>query len=484
MVFNSLEFAIFLPIVFIVYWLVNSKRIRTQNVFLILASYLFYGWWDWRFLILIAFSTVLDYLMGLLIDGHPKGLRRKFYLWMSVGFNLGLLGVFKYYNFFVENFVEAFSLLGLKLNLYTLNIILPVGISFYTFQTMSYTIDVYKGRISSTRNFIAFAAFVSFFPQLVAGPIERAAKLLPQFIQRRVFDYKKAVDGLRQVLWGLFKKVVIADNCAEIVNPIFDNPSVYSGSVLMAGAFFFTIQIYTDFSGYSDMAIGLARLFGFELSKNFSFPYFSRSMPETWTRWHISLTTWFRDYLYVPLALKYKKNRAALAFLMIFQFLVIGFWHGASWNFLLWGLVHALIMLPYTINRGRKPKYRGDIAKDRLIPSLNEFLLIVRTFVIINLTMVVFRTSSIDDLLVYFKGMLSLSFFYIGDLGTLPGLVWTILLVLIFLALEWIGRRGEYGLDHLLKGRSVGFRYAFYYLLVFSIFIFSGDKQQYIYFQF
>ena len=301
MLFNSIDFAIFLPIVFILYWFVTNKNLKLQNLLIVAASYLFYGWWDWRFLLLILFSTLVDYTIGRKLRIEDNQTKRKLLLWTSILVNLGFLGFFKYYNFFLDNFVTAFSFIGHPINPQGLNIILPVGISFYTFQTLSYTIDVYKRKLEPTEDFIAFSAFVSFFPQLVAGPIERATNLLPQFYKKRTFEYSKAVDGMRQILWGLFKKIVIADNCASYVNDIFSNYQDYSGNTLIIGAILFAFQIYGDFSGYSDIAIGTSRLFGFNLKQNFAFPYFSRDIAEFWRRWHISLSTWFRNYLYIPL---------------------------------------------------------------------------------------------------------------------------------------------------------------------------------------
>jgi alginate O-acetyltransferase complex protein AlgI len=301
MLFNSLDFAIFLPLVFSLYWFVINKNLKFQNLLLVISSYIFYGWWDYRFLSLIFFSTIVDYFVGRKLQNEENRSKRKLLLYCSIIVNLGFLGVFKYYNFFLENFISAFSFFGQEIQGNSLNIILPVGISFYTFQTLSYTIDVYKRKLEPTRDFISFSAFVSFFPQLVAGPIERATNLLPQFYEKRTFNYNNAVDGMRQILWGLFKKIVIADNCAEYANLIFNNSTDYSGITLVLGAIFFTFQIYCDFSGYSDIAIGTSRLFGFNLKQNFAFPYFSRDIAEFWRRWHISLSTWFRDYLYIPL---------------------------------------------------------------------------------------------------------------------------------------------------------------------------------------
>lgn len=301
MQFNSLDFAVFLPIVFTLYWFVTNRYLQLQNLLLVIASYVFYGWWDWRFLSLIVFSTLVDFAVGVGLNTNAKPIIRKILLWSSILINLGLLGFFKYFNFFIESFVDVFTLFGAPISVNSLNIVLPVGISFYTFQTLSYSIDVYRRRLKPTKNFLAFSAYVSFFPQLVAGPIERATNLLPQFYTRRSFNYEKAKDGLLQILWGLFKKIVIADNCAFLVNQIFNDSETQAGSTLLLGAIFFAFQIYCDFSGYSDIAIGLSRFFGFDLMQNFATPYFARDMAEFWRRWHISLSTWFRDYLYIPL---------------------------------------------------------------------------------------------------------------------------------------------------------------------------------------
>lgn len=314
-----------------------KKSIKLQNLLIVIASYVFYGWWDWRFLSLIAFSTLVDYSVGIRLGIEQNQLKRKILLWTSIIVNLGFLGFFKYYNFFLDNFTQAFSFLGRDISVSSLNIILPVGISFYTFQTLSYSIDVYKGKLKPTKDIIAFSAFVSFFPQLVAGPIERATNLLPQFYKSREFDYNKAVDGMRQILWGLFKKVVIADNAAVFANLIFNNSADYSGSTLLLGAIFFTFQIYGDFSGYSDIAIGTSRLFGFDLMRNFHFPYFSRDIAEFWRRWHISLASWFRDYLYIPLGGSRGSTWMKVRNIFII-FLVSGFWHGANWTFIVWGV--------------------------------------------------------------------------------------------------------------------------------------------------
>ena len=348
MLFNSIDFAIFLPIVFLLYWFVAQKHLRLQNALVVLASYVFYGWWDYRFLSLICFSTVVDFAVGLYLKKTTQISKRKLALWLSIFVNIGLLGFFKYYNFFVDNFVTAFSFFGRSIPTGSLDIILPVGISFYTFQTLSYTIDVYRKKLDPTKDFIAFAAFVSFFPQLVAGPIERATNLLPQFYKKREFEYGKAVDGMRQILWGLFKKIVIADNCALYVNIIFDDHTQHSGSTLLLGAVLFAFQIYGDFSGYSDIAIGTSRLFGFNLKQNFAFPYFSRDIAEFWRRWHISLSTWFRDYVYIPLGGSRGSHGNTIRNVFVI-FLVSGFWHGANWTFIVWGLIKRIVLFTVVI---------------------------------------------------------------------------------------------------------------------------------------
>ena len=409
MLFNSIDFAIFLPIVFILYWFATNNNLKFQNLLIVAASYLFYGWWDWRFLSLILFSTTVDYLVGLGLLMQENQPKRKVLLWISILVNLGFLGFFKYYNFFLDNFITTFSFFGTKINANSLNIILPVGISFYTFQTMSYSIDIYKRKLKPTKDFIAFSAFVSFFPQLVAGPIERATNLLPQFYSKRIFDYSKAADGMRQILWGLFKKIVIADNCAEIANMIFNNSAIYSGSTLFLGALFFTFQIYCDFSGYSDIAIGTSRLFGFDLMQNFNFPYFSRDIAEFWRRWHISLSTWFRDYLYIPLG--GSKGGVWMKIRNTFIiFIVSGFWHGANWTFIVWGALNAIYFLPLILTNNNRNNL-DIVAQGKYLPSIKEFTLILLTFVLTVFTWIFFRADNIGHAISYISGIFSDSFF-------------------------------------------------------------------------
>ena len=364
MLFNSVTFAVFLPIVFLLYWFIFQRKFKIQNILLVVASYFFYGWWDWRFLSLLILSSLTDFVIGIKISSQLKKEKRavtspKFWLIVSLVTNLGILGFFKYFNFFIESFVSLLAQFGISQSYATLNIILPVGISFYTFQTLSYTIDIYRRKIEPTKDIVSFFAFVSFFPQLVAGPIERATNLLPQFNKKRIFDYEKAVVGMRQILWGLFKKIVIADNCAVYVNMVFENPQDQTGSTLLLGAIFFAFQIYGDFSGYSDIAIGTARLFGFNLMQNFAFPYFTRDIAEFWRCWHISLTTWFRDYLYIPLGGS-RVSKTKLVRNTFIIFIVSGFWHGANWTFIVWGAFHALLFLPLILLNQNRKYTNGD----------------------------------------------------------------------------------------------------------------------------
>lgn len=482
MLFNSLDFAIFLPIVFILYWFILKKNIKLQNLLIVLASYVFYGWWDWRFLSLIIFSTLIDYTVGIILGTEQRALNRKILLWISIVVNLGFLGFFKYYNFFIDNFTEAFSFFGQSISINSLNIILPVGISFYTFQTLSYSIDVYKEKLKPTHDFIAFSAFVSFFPQLVAGPIERATHLLPQFYKERNFDYNKAVDGMRQILWGLFKKVVIADNAAYFANLIFNNSADYSGSTLLLGALFFTFQIYGDFSGYSDIAIGTSRLFGFDLMQNFNFPYFSRNIAEFWRRWHISLSTWFRDYLYIPLGGSRGSSWMKVRNIFII-FIVSGFWHGANWTFIVWGALNAIYFLPLLLTKKNR-LFLGDVAEDRMWPSLREAGMMLGTFGLTVLAWVFFRAENVSHAFSIIAEIFSSSLFTIPSIEGKRRALIILLFIVAFLLIEWNGRKEEYAIASLGVTWKRPLRYAFYYGIMFALVWFQGEEQQFIYFQF
>jgi D-alanyl-lipoteichoic acid acyltransferase DltB (MBOAT superfamily) len=478
MLFNSLDFAIFLPTIFVLYWFLLNRNITAQNLLIVVASYVFYGWWDWRFLTLIFFSTVVDYFVGLRLAKTDNTTNRKVLLWTSILVNIGFLGFFKYYNFFLDNFVTAFSFFGYSIAENTLNIILPVGISFYTFQTLSYTIDVYREKLKPTSDFISFAAFVSFFPQLVAGPIERATNLLPQFFSKRSFRYEDAIDGSKQILWGLFKKMVIADNCAVYANLIFNNSADYSGSTLLLGAVLFAFQIYGDFSGYSDIAIGTARLLGINLMQNFAHPYFSRDIAEFWRRWHISLSTWFRDYLYIPLGGSRvgKVNVIRNVFII---FIVSGFWHGANWTFIVWGALNAIYFLPLLLS-DKNRDHLDVVAKGRFFPSLKELYLMLTTFGLTVLAWIFFRAESITHAVNYLAGIFTWSFFSVP--AVLP--VKLIPFLALFIIIEWMGRENEFALQKMTVNYPRPVRWVFYYAIIAILFVFSGQEQQFIYFQF
>jgi len=479
MIFNSLSFAIFLPVVFLLYWFVFNKSLKIQNFFLIICSYFFYGYWDWRFVFLLAFSTILDFFSGLQIAKASTKIKKKFWLILSIGINLGFLGFFKYYNFFIESFAELLTNIGFTPNYYTLRIILPVGISFYTFHGLSYVFDIYNGRIKPTHNWNNYALFVSFFPLLVAGPIERATHLLPQVEKERTFDYSKAVDGFRQILWGLFKKIVVADSCAQLANIAFANPTQYQGSTLALSVIMFAIQIYGDFSGYSDIALGTARLLGFELLQNFHFPYFSRDIAEFWRRWHISLTTWFRDYLYIPLGGS-RVSKVKVVRNTFIIFLVSGFWHGANWTFIAWGTFHAVLFLPLILLEKNR-KYTNIVAEGKILPSIKELFQMLVTFLLVVVGWVFFRVNSIEQAFVYLGRMIQWDTLKVSYSIFMHKEFW---LALVMLIVEWFGRNDRFGLEKLgIKWNPI-LRYTMYYAILLLIFLFMGKKQIFIYFQF
>ena len=481
MLFNSISFAIFLPIVFFLYWFITNKNLKLQNILLLVASYYFYACWDWRFMFLLMFSTFLDYYTGLKIEENKKQNLRKFWLWLSVGINLGFLGFFKYYNFFAESFAEMLQNFGLQVNPWTLKVILPVGISFYTFHGLSYVLDIYFKRIKAERNFVEYAVFVSFFPLLVAGPIERATHLLPQIKVKREFSYEKAVDGMRQILWGLFKKMVIADNCAVFANQIFANSATASGSELVLGALFFTFQIYGDFSGYSDIALGTARLFGIDLLRNFAFPYFSRDIAEFWRRWHISLSSWFRDYLYIPLGGSKGGNwmRIRNTFAI---FLVSGFWHGANWTFIIWGFLNALFIMPSIILKTNRNNLE-IVAMNKLIPSLRDVFNILLTFSLTVFAWIFFRAESVHHAIEYIVGIFNASLFTIPNVKTAAYA--TLILIAFFMLIEWIGREHQFALQDFLVKKPRFIRWLFYGFIILLIGLFlQTHETPFIYFQF
>lgn len=479
MLFNSLSFTIFFPIVFFIYWYILKNNLKGQNIFLLIASYFFYGCWDWRFLFLLAISTFLCYYGGLKIQDATTRSGRKIWMIISVVVNISFLGFFKYFNFFIDSFQDFLQLFGLTPHLHTLQIILPVGISFYTFHGLSYVLDIYNEKIKPTRNWVDYSLFVSFFPLLVAGPIERATHLLPQIEKARTFTYQKAADGLRQILWGLFKKIVVADGCAEYANQIFNNSGDQSGSALVLGAVLFTFQIYGDFSGYSDIALGTARLLGFDLLQNFKFPYFSRDIAEFWRRWHISLSSWFRDYLYIPLG----GSRGGMAKTIrntFIIFLVSGFWHGANWTFIAWGGLHALFIVPSIIMK-RNRRNLEIVAQGKMLPSPSDIFHITVTFILAVFAWIFFRADNMSHAFSYIVGIKD-------NLFTMPYLSTRTLIyismVIFMMIVEWFGREGRYALEHFAGIKSSIFKWAFYYLVILFIVLFAGGEQVFIYFQF
>lgn len=485
MLFNSIEFLFFLPVVFLLYWYVFNER-RIQNLFIVVASYVFYGWWDWRFLFLIALTSACSYISGILIECYEgQRFRQKCVCSANIILNLLILCIFKYYNFFVTNLEALFLyLFDYQLDWVTLNVILPVGISFYTFQALSYTIDVYRKDVPVTHDVGEFFAFISFFPQLVAGPIERAKNLLPQFQHERHFDYAKAVDGCRQMMWGFFKKVVIADSCAADLNPLWDSYTSYSGINIWGLALLFTFQIYCDFSGYSDIAIGCSRLFGIRLLSNFNLPYLSRSIPEFWRRWHISLMTWFRDYVYFPLG----GSRSGLAKTIRNTFIVFcisGLWHGAEWTFVCWGVYHGLLIVLYKVLR-IDTKDKNIVASNGRLPSLKEIVQMAITFFLAVVGWVIFRAENITQAFDFILRMI-LTFF--DDFHLRLGSIHTILAVMLLVIVEYVQRRKNHALQFSEEGfiaQHVVARWGIYLILFCSIFYFSftNAAQEFIYFQF
>ncbi|NVO08505.1 MAG: MBOAT family protein [Bacteroidales bacterium] len=478
MLFNSIGFAIFFPIVFLLYWFAFNKKLQSQNILLLVASYFFYGSWDYRFLFLLVFSTLLDYFTGLKMYESENRRKKLFWFWLSVSVNLGFLGVFKYYNFFISSFSDALTGFGFQVNPWTIKVILPVGISFYTFHGLSYVIDIYYGKIKPVKNFVEYSVFVSFFPLLVAGPIERATHLLPQIQRERQFDYQKATDGLKQILWGLFKKIVIADNCAQYANQIFNNSASFGGSTLAIGAVLFAVQIYADFSGYSDIALGASRLLGIELLRNFAFPYFSRDIAEFWRRWHISLSSWFRDYLYIPLGGSKGGNWMKIRNTFII-FIVSGFWHGANWTFIVWGALNALYFLPVLLLNKNRINLE-IVAIGKFFPSFRDIINIGLTFILTCIAWVFFRSIDIHHAINYLKGVFSKSIFSKPEI--FPKQI--LFLVLILFSVEWIQRSKQHALQFDSKNLNPVLRWGIYYTIFFLIFWYFGTQQEFIYFQF
>jgi len=477
MIFNSIDFGIFFIIVFLLNTFVFNKNLKYRNIFLLVVSYFFYGWWDWRFLILIFFSSMLDFFLGKKIDEEQNPVNRKWLLAVSLGINLGLLGFFKYAGFFVESFTAAFTFLGFPIKSYAINIILPVGISFYTFQTLSYTWDIYKRQLKPNHDVLRFLAFVSFFPQLVAGPIERASHLLPQFDSIKKINYQQLRSGFLLMAVGFFKKIVIADRLARFVDPAFADYDQLAGYSAIIAILFFTLQLYFDFSAYSNIAIGCGRMLGFELSLNFNKPYLSTSFSDFWRRWHISLSSWFKDYVYIPLG----GNKSGKFFTIrnfLIVFLLSGLWHGASWNFVLWGLFNGLFL----------------IILDPFVNKFNKFTLgkLFAGIIVFScwaLSLVLFRTSNFEQAKIIYSQIFIISSKTIDSYGlSIKELNFTFTILIFYFILEWIELNFSSLSDWLFK-RNLILRWAVYILIILSIIILGSygsemNDKQFIYFQF
>jgi alginate O-acetyltransferase complex protein AlgI len=500
MLFNSIEYFFFLPIIFVLYWFLASTSLKMQNLLVLLASYTFYCFWDWRFLSIIIFISVFDYFVSLGIYRANGRYFRKILFYFAIFINLGILVFFKYFNFFIENFIVLFSNIGINNHESSLKIILPIGISFYTFLSLSYLIDVYKKKMKPTKNLIELSAALSFFPIIFAGPIHRPIYLIPQFKNKRNYDSEKVIDGLRQILWGLFKKVIVAEMCAKTADLAFSNSTIFSGSTLFIGALFYTFQIYADFSGYSDIAIGSARLFGFNIMRNFAYPYFARDISEFWRRWHISLTQWFRDYIFLPVSysisrkikvytiFRFRTDYLIYSIGILITWSLVGFWHGANWTFIFWGLVNAFLLVSFHISRNIRKKVRKRLR----IKKQNKVLIFVETIFTLTITVLVwtiFRSNSIYEALDYIKNILSLSIFEISlpelreisDRGSLRlGLIF----ITIMIITEWVQRNKQHGLEIRNSINSRFIRWCIYYTLVFLLIGFGGTQQKFIYFQF
>lgn len=483
MVFNSLPFSIFFLVFFLLYWTLFQRNLKAQNLLLLAGSYFFYAWWDWRFLALLAGASLLNFFLGIYLAKAKTVSGRR--LLLSIGLLQGVGGLifFKYFNFFITSFLEAFRAININLDIHTLRIILPLGISFYTFRTLSYLLDINKGKISPTTDWIVFFSYVSFFPSLISGPIDRASLLIPQLEKPRQFDYNQTVDGFRQILWGLFKKLVIADNCAIYTNQVFDNFETLPASSLILGLFLYTIQIYADFSGYSDMAIGFARLLGFNITKNFNFPFFTQNIAEFWQRWHISLTSWMTDYVFTPLAIEFRNlGNTGLILAILINFFIIGIWHGANWTFVWFGLLHGCYYIPLILQG--KIFMKKKSLKQQKIPSFKELKNMAGVFLMVMAGFVIFRSDNMMDALAFYRNMFSVSLFSLPMIEGKLGVLVTLIFILVMMIVEWLGKNQEFALEGLGKSFSKSSRWVIYYLLVVIIFFFSATGKEFIYFQF
>jgi alginate O-acetyltransferase complex protein AlgI len=485
MIFNSIDFLFYFSLFFFLYWFVFNKSLQLQNLLILTGSYLFYAWWDWRFLFLLAGNSILNFFLGIFIQNAEDALKRKLFLYLGLLLGVGELLFFKYFNFFINSFNDILMSLNIQSNLHTLSIILPLGISFYTFRMMSYLLDIHKRKIMPTKNWLVFSGYAAFFPSLMSGPIDKARMFIPQLEKKRVFEYNQAADGLRQILWGLFKKVVVANNCATFVNAIFSNYQDLSASSLLLGSFFYAFQIYADFSGYSDMAIGISRLLGFSITKNFDFPYFSQNIVEFWRKWHISLTSWVTEYVFTPLTIAFRDyGKTGLILAVLINLTIIGIWHGANWTFVLFGVMHGCYFIPFIL-KGTLNKKKKTI-KGRYFLSFREILNITATFTLVMLTLVLFRADNITQAFDYLKRLFSISLLSKPDILAMKiGMSVLIPSFFVFMLglVEWIQKSKDHGLQ-IENVRYVLVRWAFYFCIMFTIFYYQGAEQQFIYFKF
>ncbi|MCL2328096.1 MAG: MBOAT family protein [Bacteroidetes bacterium] len=486
MIFNSIHFLIFFTVVFSLYYFVLKERTKPQNVLLLIASYVFYAWANWKILPLLAVTTAIFYGLGIASFEAKTDKRKSLFTALGVVFGIGTLLYFKYFNFFITSFKDLFEFFGLQTNLHTFKIIVPIGISFYTFRLLSYIIDIQRGKIEPTRDIIAFSTYVAFFPCILSGPIDRPATLIPQLQSTRAFDYSLAVDGVRQILWGLFKKVVIADNLAVYVNQVFENYQDQSGSALLIAAVFYSFQLYADFSGYTDMAIGVSKVLGFRVTKNFDFPYFAQNIAEFWRKWHISLTAWLTDYVFMPLNIKWRNwGKWGMILAIVVNFVLCGLWHGDNWTFVLWGFYHGLLFIPLILSgamfkKNKIETYKWDFPKPKIV------LTILLTFALWTLGLVLFRSESVGQAFEFLGGMIQFDTLRATYLMFILKDTWAIWFVLFMLVVEWAQRKKEHGLETLGFSWNKWLRYTFYFVLAFTICLYSlkGESPDFIYFQF
>jgi len=483
MTFNSIQFVLFFFVFFFTYWFVFNRRLKLQNLFVLLGSYLFYAWWDWHFLFLLITSSAVNFILGIYVDKTRNERKRQLFLWVGVLQALGCLFYFKYFNFFIASFADVLTRLNFNVNIHTVNILLPIGISFYTFKTLSYLFDIKRRKIEPTRDWVVFFSYVAFFPSLISGPIDRPDLLIPQLKKKRVFSYVTAVDGLRQILWGLFKKIVIADNCAKITDHIFNSYWSYPASTLLIGAFYYTVQLYADFSGYSDMAIGLAHLLGFNITKNFNYPFFAQNIADYWRRWHISLTSWVTDYVFTPLSITLRHlGKAGLVIAILLNMIIVGIWHGANWTFIIYGFLNGLYFIPLILMRTINNKKSTE--KEEKKPVSSKSLNIVITFILMMLTNIIFRLENVTKAFHYYLKLFSFSLFTIPVMQFKTEALITLICIAIMFFVEWCHQEKEHGLQ-------IGYiklpilRFGIYSGLIYILFSFSSTEiHQFIYFHF